>query len=619
MKKSARPILSSALEQAVNELKIDTRFLALPHYLNRDEEQPASFSAFAEDGDLGTYWKNVNVENLAALRFYPRRADIQILFGQLVLGVETLHKNKLVHRDLKPFNILVYPGGHLHISDLDEVTKVEVNEKGKNKIHGLIGTRGYWPKEIRNLPTWALFNYFENTDLFYIDCYALALTLRALIFPAFLNLDYDFHHITPEEYERKLNRRYEPYEQGPQFRIVKRLISDIENKRITSIDQIKENEFFGDTPEERASFFKELKKVYSPVMDRNDYSRAHYLPDDPFMVLPAEIQSVVFEAEHLDVKLTGGIKTAESIAPIFNNYIEVLAKINIAIQKNLNNEYFEFLVSLRRECADQISHFIEDLESENILILPDLIEKLYSDHDNEAENYSELMQKIDYFLSNESDRINCYYLSRLKRMLSLDVLIMSDQEKHAPLLDDFNAFDQSHSNEEKNQKAVAILEKMNQIKEPNEAEKNLKTTFEQEINLKIKKQTFEQLKDKVEYLKKLKSLKDATGYPQFKILTSTVRMGLGNPILIFSKSDCSLLMYLETRLLKKNDSVALGKLEKILDALYVYLYDPSPEKYSELKSTLQLRRVHSQRQSRGEEWLNGLERQNPNLPGMKAA
>ncbi len=84
------------------------------------------------------------------------------------------------------------------------------------------------------------------------------------------------------------------------------------------------------------------------------------------------------------------------------------------------------------------------------------------------------MQKIDYFLSNESDRINCYYLSRLKRMLSLDVLIMSDQEKHAPLLDDFNAFDQSHSNEEKNQKAVAILEKMNQIKEPNEAEKKFK-------------------------------------------------------------------------------------------------------------------------------------------------
>lgn len=123
----------------------------------------------------------------------------------------------------------------------------------------------------------------------------MALTLRALIFPAFLNLDYDFHHITPEEYERKLNRRYEPYEQGPQFRIVKRLISDIENKRITSIDQIKENEFFGDTPEERASFFKELKKVYSPVMERNDYSRAHYLPDDPFMVLPAEIQSSCFK------------------------------------------------------------------------------------------------------------------------------------------------------------------------------------------------------------------------------------------------------------------------------------------------------------------------------------
>ena len=81
------------------------------------------------------------------------------------------------------------------------------------------------------------------------------------------------------------------------------------------------------------------------------------------------------------------------------------------------------------------------------------------------------MQKIYYFLSNESGGINRYYLYRLKRILSSDVLIVSDQEKYAPLLDDFNAFDQSYSKEEKNQKAVGILEQMKQMKGPNEAEK----------------------------------------------------------------------------------------------------------------------------------------------------
>ncbi len=69
-------------------LKINTRFFALPYYLIWSEEQPTSFSNFAEDGDLGAYWKNANVENLASLKFHPRCLDIQILFGQLVFGVE---------------------------------------------------------------------------------------------------------------------------------------------------------------------------------------------------------------------------------------------------------------------------------------------------------------------------------------------------------------------------------------------------------------------------------------------------------------------------------------------------------------------------------------------------
>ena len=59
------------------------------------------------------------------------------------------HKNKLVHRELKPFNILVYPGRRLRISDLDEVTKVEEDEKGRNTIDSyILGTKGYWPKGI---------------------------------------------------------------------------------------------------------------------------------------------------------------------------------------------------------------------------------------------------------------------------------------------------------------------------------------------------------------------------------------------------------------------------------------------------------------------------------------
>ncbi|WP_323808269.1 hypothetical protein [Coxiella endosymbiont of Ornithodoros maritimus] len=97
-------------------------------------------------------------------------------------------------------------------------------------------------------------------------------------------------------------------------------------------------------------------------------------------------------------------------------------------------------------------------------------------------------------------------------------------------------------------------------------------------------------------------------------------MRLGHSILIFSnKADSSLLMYLETRLLKKGDPVALGKLEKILDALYVYLCHPSSETYSELKSMLQIQRIYPQSESRSGKWLKGLDEQNPNLSGMKAA
>lgn len=55
------------------------------------------------------------------------------------MGLQHLHKEKILYRDLKPENILLDDFGHVRISDLGLAVELKDNEP----IKGRVGTVGY--------------------------------------------------------------------------------------------------------------------------------------------------------------------------------------------------------------------------------------------------------------------------------------------------------------------------------------------------------------------------------------------------------------------------------------------------------------------------------------------
>ena len=62
--------------------------------------------------------------------------------ARIMLGLQALHDQHYVYRDLKPENLLLAEDGRVRITDLGLATTVT------SRLHGAAGTRGYWAPEM---------------------------------------------------------------------------------------------------------------------------------------------------------------------------------------------------------------------------------------------------------------------------------------------------------------------------------------------------------------------------------------------------------------------------------------------------------------------------------------
>ena len=76
-------------------------------------------------------------------------AEAQFFAACIVLGLEALHKARVVYRDLKPDNLLLRPNGFLVLTDLGLAAPLDAGGRASGKV----GTRGYWaPEMVSRLP-----------------------------------------------------------------------------------------------------------------------------------------------------------------------------------------------------------------------------------------------------------------------------------------------------------------------------------------------------------------------------------------------------------------------------------------------------------------------------------
>ena len=59
-------------------------------------------------GDLLSYFD---------MKDYLTEEEARFYIAEIILGVESLHKNKCIHRDIKPENIFIDKFGHLKLGD----------------------------------------------------------------------------------------------------------------------------------------------------------------------------------------------------------------------------------------------------------------------------------------------------------------------------------------------------------------------------------------------------------------------------------------------------------------------------------------------------------------------
>jgi beta-adrenergic-receptor kinase len=85
--------------------------------------------------------------------------------ARIMLGLQALHNEEYVYRDLKPENCLLADDGRVKITDLGLATKITPT------LHGAAGTRGYWaPEMLRRDSTGKRMTYGHAVDWFSFGC-----------------------------------------------------------------------------------------------------------------------------------------------------------------------------------------------------------------------------------------------------------------------------------------------------------------------------------------------------------------------------------------------------------------------------------------------------------------
>ncbi|XP_015279379.1 PREDICTED: LOW QUALITY PROTEIN: rhodopsin kinase [Gekko japonicus] len=143
--------------------KVHSRFIVTLAYAFQTKHDLCLVMTLMNGGDLRYHMYNVDENN-------PGFEEPRAVFytAQIICGLEHLHQNRIIYRDLKPENVLLDDAGHVRISDLGLATEIP---EGQEKTKGFAGTPGFTAPELLK---------GEDYD-FSVDYFTLGVTLFEMI------------------------------------------------------------------------------------------------------------------------------------------------------------------------------------------------------------------------------------------------------------------------------------------------------------------------------------------------------------------------------------------------------------------------------------------------------
>lgn len=114
------------------------------------------------------YFEGETLDNILRSKGYLDEQRVIFIAEQVCEALSYLHQHNLVHRDVKPANILLQSNGHIRLIDLGSARLCSAREAGDTVV---IGTQGYAAPEQYGL---------QSTD-FRADVYALGVTMKELL------------------------------------------------------------------------------------------------------------------------------------------------------------------------------------------------------------------------------------------------------------------------------------------------------------------------------------------------------------------------------------------------------------------------------------------------------
>ncbi|CAK9299254.1 unnamed protein product [Gordionus sp. m RMFG-2023] len=241
--------LSNVIKEIDILKKLEHPFLVNLWYTFEDQEDIFMVVDLLMGGDLRYHIQN-NIDFEEPL--------VKLYICELSLALDYLQKNRIIHRDVKPDNIILDEQGHVHLGDFNIAAEV----KGSSELRSLSGTKPYMAPEIFKCALCEGCGYSYNVDWWSLGicAYEILYKKRPFEITSDMTIQQIYNVIQTTEVA------YFSYTKIGMINLMKKLLAFNPNERIHFLKMLKEQPYVNHM-NFQAIYNKKIKPSFAPSVN----------------------------------------------------------------------------------------------------------------------------------------------------------------------------------------------------------------------------------------------------------------------------------------------------------------------------------------------------------------